>query len=321
MIEFPDEEERRRKLEELIGIEDKVWVRVDAHERAWAIADEDLDRDTDSKTSSVHFLRFEVTQSMAEALSGALRSPSESTIRATRRRRTHLPRCATLFKRSGVTPARGARALALLALAAGCAQPRTFTDELDTKPWEAQKALLPPYPKAASMVPFYVGPGPFAFFVDSGSVRVGQDGVVRYTLIARSRSGATNVSYEGIRCEGYARRVYAFGSDASWSRRPIRMGANQPPSGGAADGARQRFLLSRARAGAHDRGGAAHPGAGEPALIAGSQHHEVVAMDQLRLVDIAEDRLDLARSAPGYPAGLLRVVVDQPARDFGALGR
>jgi len=117
-----------------------------------------------------------------------------------------------------VTPARGARALALLALAAGCAQPRTFTDELDTKPWEAQKALLPPYPKAASMVPFYVGPGPFAFFVDSGSVRVGQDGVVRYTLIARSRSGATNVSYEGIRCEGYARRVYAFGSDASWSR-------------------------------------------------------------------------------------------------------
>jgi hypothetical protein len=68
MIEFPDEEERRRKLEELIGIEDKVWVRVDAHERAWAIADEDLDRDTDSKTSSVHFLRFEVTQSMAEAL-------------------------------------------------------------------------------------------------------------------------------------------------------------------------------------------------------------------------------------------------------------
>ena len=68
MIEFPDPEERRRKLEELIGAEDRVWVRVAGHERVWAIADEDLDRETDSKTSSVHFLRFELTQSMAEAL-------------------------------------------------------------------------------------------------------------------------------------------------------------------------------------------------------------------------------------------------------------
>ena len=68
MVEFPDPEERRRKLEELIGIEDKVWLRVESHERVWAIADEDLDRETDSKTSSVHFLRFELTQAMAEAL-------------------------------------------------------------------------------------------------------------------------------------------------------------------------------------------------------------------------------------------------------------
>jgi len=68
MVEFPDTEERRRKLEELIGIEDKVWVRAGAHERVWAIADEDLDRETEEKTSSVHFLRFELNQSMAEAL-------------------------------------------------------------------------------------------------------------------------------------------------------------------------------------------------------------------------------------------------------------
>jgi hypothetical protein len=70
MVEFPDIEERRRKLEELIGIEDKVWVRVAPHERVWAIADEDLDRETEEKTSSVHFLRFELSQSMAEALKG-----------------------------------------------------------------------------------------------------------------------------------------------------------------------------------------------------------------------------------------------------------
>ena len=118
-----------------------------------------------------------------------------------------------------MTPARGARALALAVLAAGCAHPMTYTDELDAKPWEAQKPLLPPAPKGADLVPFYVGPRPFAFFVDRSSVKVGEDGVVRYTLVARSSSGATNVSYEGIRCATYARRAYAFGeSDGSWSQ-------------------------------------------------------------------------------------------------------
>jgi len=72
MVEFPDPNERRSKLGELIGIEDKVWVQIAALERVWAIADEDLDRENEDKTSSVHFLRFELTQSMAEALkSGA----------------------------------------------------------------------------------------------------------------------------------------------------------------------------------------------------------------------------------------------------------
>jgi len=68
MVEFPDPDERRKKLEELIGIEDKVWVRVAAHECVWAIADEDLDRENEQKTSSVHFLRFELSEGMAEAL-------------------------------------------------------------------------------------------------------------------------------------------------------------------------------------------------------------------------------------------------------------
>jgi hypothetical protein len=118
-----------------------------------------------------------------------------------------------------LTVARCARALALAVLAAGCAQPMTFTDELEAKPWEAQKPLLPPPPKAEDLISFYVGPTPFAFFVDRNSVSVGQDGVVRYTLIARSRSGAVNVSYEGIRCATYARRTYAFGNtDGSWTQ-------------------------------------------------------------------------------------------------------
>jgi len=68
MVEFPDPDERRRKLEEMIGIEDKVWVQVQAQERVWAIADEDLDRENEEKTSSVHFLRFELSEGMAKAL-------------------------------------------------------------------------------------------------------------------------------------------------------------------------------------------------------------------------------------------------------------
>jgi hypothetical protein len=118
-----------------------------------------------------------------------------------------------------VTPARGALSLAALALAAGCAgRTSPFVDELAAKPWEGQKALLPPYPNG-KLVPFYVGPSAFSFFVDPASVKVGDDGAVRYTLVARSASGATNVSYEGIRCGAYESRVYAFGqSDGTWSR-------------------------------------------------------------------------------------------------------
>jgi len=70
MIEFPDPEERRRKLGALIGIEDRVWVQAASQERVWAIADEDLDRETEEKTSSVHFLRFELSEAMARALKG-----------------------------------------------------------------------------------------------------------------------------------------------------------------------------------------------------------------------------------------------------------
>lgn len=67
MIEVPDESERRRMLEELVGIEDQVWFRVDGFSPVFAIADEDLDRETEEKTSSVHFLRFELDQEMVTA--------------------------------------------------------------------------------------------------------------------------------------------------------------------------------------------------------------------------------------------------------------
>ena len=68
LIEFPDVAERQRQLAQLIGLEDRCWVQARGHDRVYAIADEDLERENAEKTSSVHFLRFELTKEMAEAL-------------------------------------------------------------------------------------------------------------------------------------------------------------------------------------------------------------------------------------------------------------
>jgi Protein of unknown function (DUF3501) len=68
LIEYPDAEERRRMLAVLKGIERRVWVRADDGSRLYAIADEDLERETDEKTSSVHFLRFELDAGTRERL-------------------------------------------------------------------------------------------------------------------------------------------------------------------------------------------------------------------------------------------------------------
>ena len=73
MIEYPDVEERGSMLAKLIGIEDRVWVRVAGYAPLYAIADEDLDRSTDEKTSAVHFLRFELDGKLKQSLkSGAV---------------------------------------------------------------------------------------------------------------------------------------------------------------------------------------------------------------------------------------------------------
>jgi uncharacterized protein DUF3501 len=71
MLEFPDPEERRQWLGKLIGVEDRVWAQVGGFDKVWAIADEDLERETEQKTSSVHFLRFELDAPMIEALKRA----------------------------------------------------------------------------------------------------------------------------------------------------------------------------------------------------------------------------------------------------------
>lgn len=70
LIEYPEPEERRRQLARLKGIEDRTWVQVEGCARVLAIADEDLERENEEKTSSVHFLRFELDEAMCRALKG-----------------------------------------------------------------------------------------------------------------------------------------------------------------------------------------------------------------------------------------------------------
>jgi hypothetical protein len=72
LLEFPDPQERRTALEKLIGVEDRCWIRVSEMDRVFAVADEDMERENEEKTSAVHFLRFELSPSMVEAMkSGA----------------------------------------------------------------------------------------------------------------------------------------------------------------------------------------------------------------------------------------------------------
>ena len=68
LIEYPDVHERRRELARLIGVEDRMFVEVEGHPRVFAIADEDLDRSTDEKTSAVHFVRFEFNPAQCAAI-------------------------------------------------------------------------------------------------------------------------------------------------------------------------------------------------------------------------------------------------------------
>ena len=70
LIEYPDPEVRRVQLEKLRGIEDRCWVQVSGYERVFAIADEDLERENEVKTSAVHFLRFELSAAMSAKLKG-----------------------------------------------------------------------------------------------------------------------------------------------------------------------------------------------------------------------------------------------------------
>ncbi|MCC7080688.1 MAG: CNP1-like family protein [Burkholderiales bacterium] len=83
---------------------------------------------------------------------------------------------------------------------------------VDAKKSEVERSVrLPAYPQDSDLLEFSVGSAPHRYFVDGKTLAVGADGVVRYTLVVRTAGGARNVSYEGIRCKTYEKRIYALG--------------------------------------------------------------------------------------------------------------
>lgn len=95
--------------------------------------------------------------------------------------------------------------------------PRSDFDE-DKKPWKEIEAVMPAYPTADNLVAF-PGGGESAhrFFLDPHSLSIGADGVVRYTLVVKTTGGATNVTYEGIRCDEREQKTYAVGqANGGW---------------------------------------------------------------------------------------------------------
>ena len=95
-----------------------------------------------------------------------------------------------------------------------------YSFDRDITPWAEMQQQLPAYPVDANLIPLDVGSEtPHRYFVDARSVSAGSDGVVRYTLVIKTTGGATNVTFEGIRCESREHKYYAIGrSDKSWVR-------------------------------------------------------------------------------------------------------
>jgi len=86
--------------------------------------------------------------------------------------------------------------------------------------WSELQSQLPAYPADVDLIPLDVGSvSAHRFFVDGKSISADRDGVVRYTMVIRTSGGATNVSFEGIRCETREQKYYAIGRvDRSWAR-------------------------------------------------------------------------------------------------------
>ncbi|BEV13558.1 CNP1-like family protein [Herbaspirillum sp. DW155] len=132
---------------------------------------------------------------------------------------------------------RAVLACSLLAACAGTLA-QSFDEDFDDeeKPWQEIAVHLPPTPQEQNLAEFYLSPqATMKAYIDVNSVSIGTDKVVRYTVVTKTQGGAVNVMYEGMRCETWEKKTYAFGHpDGTWSRsrrdkwQPIRdIGVNR----------------------------------------------------------------------------------------------
>ena len=125
------------------------------------------------------------------------------------------------------------RRLLLAVLLTGCASVTEQSDwerehKAQLAPQEAAPAL-PAYPRERDLIEFPVGAkGEFRFFVDPASIGVEKD-IVRYTLVARSAGGTSNVTHEALRCESGEARIYAVGREGGWAGRTTDWRASRTP--------------------------------------------------------------------------------------------
>lgn len=109
-----------------------------------------------------------------------------------------------------------------IAVLMSCAN-KTFKDQFeDDKTWVERATQLPPYPDTSNLLEFDAAGGGVTdnhYLIDPASINVGEDGVIRFTLVVKSSSSAMNVSYEGIRCATTERKLYALGrNDKTWAQ-------------------------------------------------------------------------------------------------------
>lgn len=105
--------------------------------------------------------------------------------------------------------------LALILCTSACISQSNFFDTLDyKKDWKAIQSNLPAYPQQENLLKFDAGPtARLRYFIDAKSISIDEQRVIRYTIVAQSEQGASNISYEGIRCETRERKRYAIGNN------------------------------------------------------------------------------------------------------------